>query len=182
MLPKSKRRFVGCTGWIQASGQRTMCLIVWMSRLGHQNAIQAVGAVPFYLLLTGRPSTRIEPWLPLPVRWWLTCGPFFCHVTNSPWKLSLFASNSPSSSGSSPGPDWIVSIGCSGLSSAGCGRARSWDEPSQRHESLSERIPCSRHLGWNGNCQFGALKNQKEQHLPLLTEWRGVSLGYRGHH
>src|SRR5437588_1492145 len=44
--------------------------------VGHQNAItdenQAVGAVPFYqfyLLLAGRPSTKIEPWLPLPVRW-----------------------------------------------------------------------------------------------------------------
>jgi len=40
--------------------------------VGHQNAItdqnQAVGAVPFYLLLAGRPSTKIEPWLPLPVR------------------------------------------------------------------------------------------------------------------
>src|SRR5205814_6026303 len=39
--------------------------------VGHQNVItdqnQAVGAVPFYLLLTGRPSTKIEPWLPLPV-------------------------------------------------------------------------------------------------------------------
>ncbi len=43
------------------------------------------------------------------------------------------------------------------------------------------RIPCSRHLGWNGNCQFGTLKNQKEKHLPLLTEGRGASLGYRGH-
>jgi hypothetical protein len=49
--------------------------------VGHQNAItnqnQAVGAVPFYLLLAGRPSTNIEPWLPLPVRWWLTCGRLF---------------------------------------------------------------------------------------------------------
>ena len=40
------------------------------------------------------PSTKIESWLPLPVRWWLTCGRFFCHVTNSFWKPSLFASNS----------------------------------------------------------------------------------------
>ena len=62
---------------------------------GHQNAItdqnQAVGAVPFYQLPAGRPSSKIEPWLPLPVRWWLTCGPFSWHVTDSPWKLSLFA-------------------------------------------------------------------------------------------
>jgi len=84
---------------------------------------QAVGAVPFYLLLAGRPSTKIEPWLPLPVQCWLTCGRFFCHVRNSPWKPSLFASNSLSSSGSSPGPNWVASIGCSGLSSAGYGRA-----------------------------------------------------------
>src|SRR2546429_7126455 len=33
---------------------------------------------------------------------------------------------------------------------------------------------CSRHLGWNGN-------RQSEKHLPLLTEGRGASLGYRGH-
>jgi hypothetical protein len=37
--------------------------------VGHQNAItkqnQAVGAVPFYLLPAGRPSSKIEPWLTL---------------------------------------------------------------------------------------------------------------------
>jgi hypothetical protein len=60
----------------------------------------------------GVARAKIEPWLPLPVRWWLTCAPFFCHVTNSPWNLSLFASNSPSSSGSSPGPScpWRIAI------------------------------------------------------------------------
>src|SRR5947199_1122722 len=40
--------------------------------------------------LRGAPA-KIEPWLPLPVRWWLTCGRFFCHVTNASWKPSLFA-------------------------------------------------------------------------------------------
>src|SRR6266576_3559870 len=40
--------------------------------------------------LRGAPA-KIEPWLPLPVRWWLTCGRFFCHVTNASWKPSLFS-------------------------------------------------------------------------------------------
>ena len=35
--------------------------------------------------------------------------------------------------------------------------------------------------GWNGHCRFGASKCRKEKCLPLLTEWRGASLGYRGH-
>jgi hypothetical protein len=42
-----------------------MASIIYL--VGHQNAItdqnQAVGAVPFYLLLAGHPSIKIEPWL-----------------------------------------------------------------------------------------------------------------------
>ena len=41
---------------------------LWVIKMLLRIKIKRSGGAPFYLLLAGRPSTKIEPWLPLPVR------------------------------------------------------------------------------------------------------------------
>ena len=41
---------------------------LWVIKMLLRIKIKAVGGAPFFLLLAGRPSTKIGQWLPLPVR------------------------------------------------------------------------------------------------------------------
>src|SRR5215470_2952674 len=93
--------------------------------VGHQNAIaEQIKRLDWYdstSYLKGVVQLRSDDGYPCLCGGRLLAYPFPATSQTRVEKPLLFASNSPSSSGSSPDPNWIASIGCSGSCSAGCG-------------------------------------------------------------